>query len=635
MNKSRYKNGRYEVLGLLGIGGMAEVYRVLDTTLEIERALKILRLNGDPQLKQRIEREAKIMAQLQHPNIVQIIDIFTEESNPCIVMELCNGSVAEWVLQNGPMPARLVSESLIQALHGLQLAHEKGVIHRDIKPHNLLLDERGTVKIADFGLAWFDSDPSSLTNTGAALGSIGFMSPEQRQESKHILPQSDIYSLACTMIWMLYGKVMGDLYVPEILGQLRLDLPASLYEVVEKAGRYLPEQRYQTALEIQEHLQKISPELPETKHRLQSVTHRSTSIKLPSLVSEERSDIQPPLSNSSSLLWISIALSTIVLVVVLYQINRPTVITSEATSVKRESYPQCQTSSSEHQIYRNLGPRESLNAHFHDVDQDGFLDILFVNQLDSSLSIYWGNPNFTFENPQVLAVDRSGTPPTIADINNDGLQDIILQHRDTSRISIHLGLNNRGFSEATQFAQAPPFEEVVLLDIDADGDLDIFGKMQGYTPQGELLEWYSFRVYGDERLEDHVYLGEFQKTYSTPSQVEPGLFRIEKGVLYHQAFQNKKLEPRIALATIPFPEDTISAITTFSGLAQGPVVQLNKNGLFEYYWWNKSDWCFLYSSAHPLHDMNDWNRDGIMDIAYSVTCAGCTSNHMLGIGIPE
>ena len=97
MFRSTYKDGRYEVLGRIGLGGMAEVYRVYDTTLEVERALKVLNVTASSQVRLRIEREAKVMALLGHQNIIQIIDLFSENGIPCIVMELCQGSIAAWV----------------------------------------------------------------------------------------------------------------------------------------------------------------------------------------------------------------------------------------------------------------------------------------------------------------------------------------------------------------------------------------------------------------------------------------------------------------------------------------------------------------------------------------------------------
>ena len=192
MFRSTFKEGRYEVLGRIGLGGMAEVFRVYDTRLEIERALKVLNVTASTHVRLRIEREAKVMAKLTHPNIVQIIDLFAEDGIPCIVMELCVGSVAQWIYEHGTMPPKLAAQTLLQTLRGLEYAHSKGIVHRDIKPQNLLITETGIIKIADFGLAWFETDSNSLTNTGAILGTLGFMSPEQRQEGEKTTEKSGV-----------------------------------------------------------------------------------------------------------------------------------------------------------------------------------------------------------------------------------------------------------------------------------------------------------------------------------------------------------------------------------------------------------------------------------------------------------
>ena len=164
MLRSTFQSGRYERLKKIGIGGMAEVFLVYDTILESERALKILNVTASEQVRLRIEREAKIMAQLSHPNIIQIFDLFLEDGIPCIVMERCLGSLSDWVYQHGSLPPALAVEVMKQLLLGLDFAHQKGIVHRDIKPQNILITEEGKIKIADFGLAWFENHNESLTN---------------------------------------------------------------------------------------------------------------------------------------------------------------------------------------------------------------------------------------------------------------------------------------------------------------------------------------------------------------------------------------------------------------------------------------------------------------------------------------
>ena len=276
-----------------------------------------------------------------------------------------------------------------------------------------------------------------------------------------------------------------------------------------------------------------------------------------------------------------------------------------------------------------------MQGRFGDVDQDGFLDALFINQLDQSLSLYWGNQNFGFSEPSTLSILRSGNPPTIEDINGDGKKDIILLHRDLSRMSILKQTDSRSFSEPELIPQTPPFQEIVLSDIDANKTLDIFGKQQGSTPQGEFLEWYGYRLQKEEKLEPQAYIGEYNGSLSTPFSDPLGLYRIEETTLYFQHFRNQTIEQKNLVTQVPFPAEEISALTTFSGIKQAPVLLRKTNQIYEYHTLENSSWCLLHASPELIHDMNDWNQDGILDILYSKTCAACTSNHMLGVGIKE
>lgn len=638
MFRSTFKEGRYEVLSRIGLGGMAEVFRVYDTILEVERALKVLNVTASPQVRLRIEREAKVMAKLTHSNIVRIIDLFAEDGIPCIVMELCSGSIAQWVYEHGPMPPRLAVEVLLQTLQGLEYAHKKGIVHRDIKPQNLLLTETGIVKIADFGLAWFETDAESLTNTGAVLGTLGFMSPEQRQEGTKITEQSDIYSAACTLVWMVLGRVAGDLYVPSLYTNTQDKFPRRLQEFLQKSGAYEPEDRY-TSKEMRDVLQEILQELPQTDKKLGGVIQTIPQEQLPSL---EQSTLPASpsqvttASSSKTLNVLSIVISSLVLLVLIAQ---SFFSSSPAPEIEKQApsteISYCTTTAKEHQLYRTLGPRETLQGRFADVDQDGFLDALFINQLDQSLSIYWGNQNFGFSDPSTTSILRSGSPPTVEDINGDGKKDIILLHRDLSQISILHQDTPRSFSPTTAIPQTPPFQEIVLSDIDANKTLDLFGKQQGSTPQGEVQEWYGYRLQKEEKLESQAYIGEYNGSLSTPFPAPLGLYRIEDTTLYFQHFRNQKIESRESITSIPFPRKEISALTTFSGISAAPVLLRKRNQIYEYYTLERSDWCLLYASPDLIHDMNDWNQDGVLDILYSKTCAGCTSNHMLGVGIKE
>ena len=243
----RLQDGRYEALTQIGVGGASEVWRVVDTRLDVERAIKILHASGTDTDQRRGWHEGKVMARLHNPHIVQVHDVFWEEGQTCVVMELCSGSVAEWVHLNGPMPEALVTRVAISVLRALCVAHENEVIHRDIKPHNILLTEDGQIKVTDFGLAWSSTRSQILTHTGVVLGSLGFMSPEQRRGEGPIFPASDIYALACTMAWMRTGKILGDLYMPPIQDQIHAVFSKSVADILLRAGDFEESKRFKDA----------------------------------------------------------------------------------------------------------------------------------------------------------------------------------------------------------------------------------------------------------------------------------------------------------------------------------------------------------------------------------------------------
>ena len=165
--QNSFQNGRYTILSQLGTGGIATVWRVFDNLFEMEKAIKVLlphtgqygqmELPSEMSLQSRTQikrffREAKVMMQLEHHNILRIYDYFEENGAFCIVMEKCMGSLDTWVNRNGPMSIGLAIQVVIQILQGLTQAHRNGLVHRDIKPHNILISGSGLIKVADFGL---------------------------------------------------------------------------------------------------------------------------------------------------------------------------------------------------------------------------------------------------------------------------------------------------------------------------------------------------------------------------------------------------------------------------------------------------------------------------------------------------
>ncbi len=201
--------GRYRIDGLIGRGGMATVWRATDTVLDREVAVKRLhaRLHGDHELEERFKREGRLVANLSHPNLVRLLDQGGEDDEPFLVFELVDGQDLKTILrQHGRMPFERAAAVSGQIARALAVAHRAGVVHRDIKSHNVLVTKEGVAKLTDFGIARIVDSGGDLTRAGIVIGSSDYLSPEQA-EGKPLDGRSDIYSLGVVLFEALTGRL--------------------------------------------------------------------------------------------------------------------------------------------------------------------------------------------------------------------------------------------------------------------------------------------------------------------------------------------------------------------------------------------------------------------------------------------
>ena len=263
-------DGRYEIHELIGVGGMANVYRCNDTVDDREVAIKILKdeyLNNEEFIR-RFKNESKAIAMLSHPNIVKVYDVSFGDMIQYIVMEYIDGvTLKEYIERQGIIEWKDVLHLTTQILKALQHAHECGIVHRDIKPQNIMLLQDGTIKVTDFGIARF-SDKATRTMTDQAIGSVHYIAPEQARGDVTD-GKTDIYSVGVMLYEMLTGKLPfdGDSAVSVALMQLQSvpkrprevnpGIPIGLEQITMKAMQKQPSDRYTSAAEMLSELERF------------------------------------------------------------------------------------------------------------------------------------------------------------------------------------------------------------------------------------------------------------------------------------------------------------------------------------------------------------------------------------------
>ena len=207
--------GKYKLLKKLGQGGMGEVYLAEDTKLGRQAAIKVLsrQLASKDDFVQRFHREARAMAKMNHENAVSVFDVDEENGFHFVAMEYVDGkSMQKWMDELGKLPIGDALHVVLRCAEALQVAHQQNMIHRDIKPDNIMLTRKGKVKVADFGLAKATDEDMSMTQTGTGLGTPYYMAPEQARNAKHVDNRTDVYAIGVMLYYFVTGKLpfIGD-----------------------------------------------------------------------------------------------------------------------------------------------------------------------------------------------------------------------------------------------------------------------------------------------------------------------------------------------------------------------------------------------------------------------------------------
>ncbi|GAB4320793.1 MAG: hypothetical protein Kow0074_11380 [Candidatus Zixiibacteriota bacterium] len=284
---------QYEIISQLGAGGMGEVYLAKDTRLDRQVALKFLprEIAGDVDRRKRLELEARTASSLDHPNILTIYEIDDHDGRPFIAMAYVKGGSLRERIERGPIDIEEAARYAVQIASGLGAAHARGIIHRDIKPDNVLIDENNRARLTDFGLAKI-KESTGLTGRGTAVGTVGYMSPEQAQ-GLEVDARSDVFSLGVLLYELFTGKkpfvaehAAAALYsivheMPTPVREINPDIPEPIADVVERALAKNPSDRYPDARAVETELRKIARDLEFSRVSSSSGAYRVTSAPTP------------------------------------------------------------------------------------------------------------------------------------------------------------------------------------------------------------------------------------------------------------------------------------------------------------------------------------------------------------------
>ena len=297
---TRILANRYELIRKIGTGGMAVVYQAYDTSLDRTVAIKLLRdeYAGEPEFARRFQKEAQAVARFSHQNIVNIYDYGESDGVAYLVMEYVEGRTLKDVITSyGPLPVNLVIDYSIQLCYGMAQAHDHDIVHKDIKPHNVMVDDNHNVKITDFGIAQAMNN-LTITHNKGILGSAHYFSPEQARGDQ-VDFETDIYSLGIVMYEMLTGHVpfTGENPVtvalkhmqerPQSIVKQRSDVPMELERIIFKALEKKPSYRFKS-------MQEMASALIELQHYLEEkgYYHNETVLTEQERVSLEALDME-------------------------------------------------------------------------------------------------------------------------------------------------------------------------------------------------------------------------------------------------------------------------------------------------------------------------------------------------------
>ncbi len=653
--------GRYRLVSRLRTGGSGVVWRGVDTRDQVSVALKAVPVEGGG--AQAVEHEAEAAARVQHPGVLRVHAAFVEAGHGFIVMDLMCGSLADLVEVHGPLPAPVA----LRVAHGLAetlgAAHAAGVVHRDVKPQNVLLDSEGRVFLGDWGIARVVASGHAHTRSGALLGTLAYMAPEQKRDPRDVRPATDVYALAATLAFMLVGEAPGELYVEEVAERLRTRLGAELAGAVLAAGRHEWKERPETGRDFAACLAAAAPAaeaeaaawLAPRARALDGLVDNTGDDRAPdppdavTLVRTAR-DERAQRGNGAvpGRLLRVVALAALGLTLAggatwLGWAGGADEARREAARDPVAELPSCPDAPTQWVDRVERGPRETVHGDIVDVDGDGVQDVLFANQYSENATIWWGLPGAFPKEHVEIATGRTGRVPAVGDVDGDGILDLMAPQYEDSRLAYLRGLGERRWDAPVSMFQGPGPYEVALADVDGDGRADL-GMTHLRETSFNLRRAQGPRLAGAPPFGAELFLFA-RHVLLTATPMDAGPARVFGGPrgMAAWAIDGSKLvrfpvtsaatagrsEPfslptqvRAVLRDASHPEAVIAVVSAGTNDAlvrTGPGVTMCRVG--------------TVAQGAGLLAAGDLDGDGLLDTIAARTCQFCDSNHVFSRGV--
>jgi hypothetical protein len=642
----RLRSGRYRLLSKLRAGATAQVWRALDTRDGVEVAIKAV--PADAGGADAVEHEAEAVARVQHPGAVRVFATFEEAGHGLIVMELAAGSLADHVEAHGPLDGATTRAIALALAEVLAAAHAAGVVHRDVKPQNVLVLPDGTVRLADFGIARVHA--RGHTRTHALLGTLPFMAPEQRRDARDVRPATDVYALASLTAWMRTGAPPGDLFVPEVIDALRGRLRAAgepddaLLGVIAAAGRYSVAERIADGARLAEALRGVGArEGNGTVGDVRAVVEGVRAGGVEASSSGGGVAPRPPATfpkwrqiGSSVQRWaVPLLTGTGAIAAIVaaggvllrptgdgFGDTQPSKSLEPAQLTKIEDLEWCADGVRAFVMHHQPGPRETIAVNTADIDGDGLIDMLFTNQLDESVTIRWGRGAELPTAVTDVTIGRSGYPVEVADLDGDGTKDLLASLSDDSAFARVRGLGNRTFAAPERIMQGPSprIARIVALR-DGASALFLAGDALYLRPVAATLPWAPHRELGE--LSGGLAIantsrGTIVASLSSPPQV----FRMSAAGMLQERREHSEWPEYTAVFAAALGGDGGEALYATDAL--GSIARLSIE--------EGERPCRMTPRGYESNVLTNLDGDGVPDIVARETCTGCTSDHVIGYG---